>query len=265
MKSWGNDISEEIREFHDKVVSFACFIQEDADRKHADSKSNQISGGAFYKLHAQGVGLHRSILSLCDNGWAQTTPILLRVMLDVLANLLVIGEKDFEYRAFKYFYYSHMKAINSQDFSNEERLKFQREMEEGLNKLDTTTRERIMKFINAKKFGVYWFRPEYKSPSKIFSKLTKRSSDLVFVYRAYSGSSHGAHVGSSIYLDEPDKIDINPRSNPEKAKLAVLHSCRCLLDMCLLRSKFEKLGLSEIYLGLLKELNVLGRIIYIPK
>lgn len=253
LEKWQKDILKSVRNFHDKVINFSSFTQTATNEKHANSTSNQLSRGVFFKLHAYAIVLHRAIISLCDDGWSQVTPLLLRVMFDVFANLLVIEEKDSEYRAFKYFYFFQMKVKNDQTIPKEEKLRFRKEIEEGLDKLDASTRKRGEQFINQNKFGSYWFNPEYKSPSDVLKKLS--TSEVSWIYKTYSGASHGGHVGSSIYLDEPDKIDINERSNPKKANLAVMHSCRCLLDICGLRNQFEDLGLRKIYLDLLKEFN----------
>ncbi len=106
-----------------------------------------------------------------------------------------------------------------------------------------------------KKFGGYWFNPEYNSPIVILRKLTEQSFGLDWMYKVYSAASHGGHVASNIFLEQPDEIDINPRSNPKGAKLAVIASCRYLLYICILRNKFEHLGLGKEYSKLWKQLN----------
>ena len=255
MKEWKNDVPENIREFHDALIDFASAIQKTSNLIHAETKTNRMSRGVFFKLHAHAVVLHRSIISLCDNGWGQVTPILLRAMMDVFANLLVISEVDFEYRAYKYFYFYQMKMENDPDISRKERIKLRHELKKGWHKLDAPIRTRIKQFIKGRRFGTYWFNPEYKSPSDVFKKLTTKPSEFIGMYGLYSGASHGGHLSSVIVLDEPDKVDINRRSNPDGAKLAVIASCRHLLDICGLRNEFEELGLKQTYLGLLKRLD----------
>lgn len=252
-KKWKNDISKNVRKFHKKVIIFTSFTQEISNNKHADSKPNKFSRGIFFKLHAYAVVLHRSILSLCDNGWAQTTPVLLRSIMDVFISLLVIAEKDSEYRAFKYFYFFQMQAKEDKNISENEKTRFNNELNDGLDKLDFITQKRIKQFIKQKKFAGYWFSPEYKNPTHVLKQLTIQKSDLVFMYRTYSAAAHGGHVGTGIHLDQPDRIDITQCSNPRKAKLAVIGSCRYLLTICLLRNEFENLGLNKIYSELLKE------------
>lgn len=247
MPKWKRDIPDHFRKLHRAVVTLSFALQGASNKIYAKSKTNRMSRGVFYKLHAYAIVLHNSILSLCDDGWSQVTPALLRAMLDVFANLLVIAEKDSEYRAFKYFYFYNMKVQNDQNIPKKTKEKPRRQMTEGLKELEPTIRARIEKFIKAKKFGTYWFWPDYRSPSDVFRKLTERPSQIILLYGVYSAASHGGHVGSVMFLDQPDQIDTRQRSNPKSAKMAVIASCRHLLEICGLRNEFEELGLTKMY------------------
>ena len=252
MRKWKRDIPKRLRRLHKAVVTLSFAMQGASNKIYAGSKTNLMSRRAFFKLHAYAIVLHNSILSLCNDGWSQVTPALLRIMLDVFANLLVIAEKDSEYRAFKYFYFYHMKAENGQNIPKKNKEKLRKQMTEGLNELEAPVRARIEKFIEAKKFGTYWFFPEYRSPSDVFSYLTKKEFGISRMYGIYSMTGHGGHIGSVLFLDQPDLIDTQPRSNPIKAKMAVIASCRHLLEICGLRNQFQKLGLTEMYSDLWK-------------
>ena len=247
MGEWKNDLPQHFRKLHGTVIRLSLAMQRASNKIHARSKRNRVSRGVFYKLHAYAIVLHNSILSLCDDGWSQVTPILLRTMLDVFATLLVIAEVDSEYRAYKYFYFSQMKAQKDPKMSQEDKVIFRRQLNEGLKELKGPVRARIKKFIKAEKFGTYWFCPDYRSPSDVFRKLTERASEVISMYALYSATGHGGHIGSVILLDQPDQIDIRRRSNPRGARITVMASCKHLLDICALRNEFEKLGLTKMY------------------
>lgn len=177
-------------------------------------------------------------------------------MLDVLATMLVIRDTDHEYRAFKYLYFHYIKTYCKQESSTDEKLMAWDILQKGLRvENDIDLEKRIKEFMENKQIGLYWYCPEYKNPSDVFNKLTAQNSGLVDIYKMYSGPVHSGNIGISLHLDEPDKIDIKPRSNPKSARLAVLQSCRLLLETNLLRNEFEKLGLREIYYKLLGYLH----------
>ncbi|MFH1367694.1 MAG: DUF5677 domain-containing protein [Elusimicrobiota bacterium] len=248
-----NSTPENIKKYHGRVVGFSRYINLVSKLKDKYIKNNRLSRGAFFKLHAWQIVLHKAILSLCEEGWAQTSGILSRTMLDTMATMLVIGEKEHEYRAFKYYAFEDLKIINSGSVSDDERSKIEDNLEITIKELTPEDRSKVKDYIEGKKYGNYWFCPDYTNINSVFDKLTEKESDLYFKYRLYSGVSHGSHVGTNIGLDQPDTIGIDPQPNKESSKRAIYDSSRLLLETCLIRNEFEKLGQRDVYYYLLEE------------
>ena len=78
-----------------------------------------------------GIVTHRSIRSLCETGWTQVSPILIRTLLDVLASCYAIVSKyeDAEYMAFKFMCSYLIQAIRDADTSDELRKHDQEQLD----------------------------------------------------------------------------------------------------------------------------------------
>ncbi len=88
---------------HQKALEFAVFVNEQSTKRHEGSKKNVLARGCLFKINERNVVLHRSILSLCEAGWASVVPLHLRSMLDCFINCIAILNKDSEYMAFKFY------------------------------------------------------------------------------------------------------------------------------------------------------------------
>src|ERR1700733_15527944 len=97
-------IPSDLATLHDVMIEYAVRVQTLAAKKLEKSAEGPISHSALFTLHRIGIVTHRSIRSLCEDGWTQVSPILIRTLLDVLASSYAIVSKyeDSEYMAFKF-------------------------------------------------------------------------------------------------------------------------------------------------------------------
>ncbi|MFZ3217080.1 MAG: hypothetical protein WA192_13570, partial [Candidatus Acidiferrales bacterium] len=96
-------IPKDLGTLHDVIIGYAVRIQAVAAAKQEKTAEGPISHSALFTLHRIGIVTHRSIRSLCETGWTQVSPILIRTLLDVLASCYAIVSKyeDAEFMAFK--------------------------------------------------------------------------------------------------------------------------------------------------------------------
>ena len=93
-----------ILRLHADVQEYASAVNGSIAAAHGGVSPHPLSGGALYALTADLFGMHRAILSLCEDGWAFAAVALLRSMMDLLLSAAVITEREpeAEYRGFKY-------------------------------------------------------------------------------------------------------------------------------------------------------------------
>src|SRR5258708_26184518 len=106
---------------HNLIIEYAVRIQAAAAAKQEKTAEGPISHSALFTLHRTAVVTHRSIRSLCETGWTQLSPILIRTLLDVLASSYAIVSKckDTEYMAFKFICSYLIQAIGDPDTPDE--------------------------------------------------------------------------------------------------------------------------------------------------
>lgn len=197
-----------------------------------------FSGGALFALTADLFGLHRAVLSLCSEGWAFTTVCLLRTMLDLLLSAAVITEnpQEAEYRGFKYTHF----FLKSQPDINDLRTEAQKQIEESIRLLPRDHQEKARIFMFQERLRGYWYSPEFQNPRDILDKLGRLlSNDVRDLYNTFSSGAHGGFIGLRLFKDDPDRIDPNPRADPQKQFAALAASIRIFLETMNMRDSFE--------------------------
>src|SRR5665213_3214793 len=191
-------IPEDLSMLHDVIIRYAVRIQAIAAAKQEKTAEGPISHSALFTLHRIGIVTHRSIRSLCETGWTQVTPILIRTLLDVLASCYAIVSKkeDAEYMAFKFMCSYFIQAIRDPDTSDELREHTREQLDKMREQLTGEDIKRVDNFVANFKPLSYWFCPEFLSPGRIF----KDKIPLLFpMYRQFSGSTHGSFIGSVLF------------------------------------------------------------------
>jgi hypothetical protein len=238
-------IPEDLATLHDLIIEYAVRIQAMAAQKQEKTSEGPISHSALSTLHRIGIVTHRSIRSLCETGWTQVSPILIRTLLDVLASCyaVVSRHEDAEFMAFKFMCSYLIQAIRDPETSEDLRKHDQEQLDKIRQQLKGEDIKRVDDLIAQSKPLPYWFCPEFLSPGKIFKDLIPGLFDM---YRQFSGSTHGSFIGSVLFSDSPDSPSINPQENPSRTRSAIVASSRLLLDISYARGQFDGIaGLAE--------------------
>jgi len=244
-------IPEDLGTLHDVIIGYAVRIQAEAAANQEKTAEGPISHSALFTLHRIGIVTHRSIRSLCETGWTQVSPILIRTLLDVLASCYAIVSKheDAEFMAFKFMCSYLIQAIRDPDVPDELRKHNQEQLDKMRQQLKGKDIKRVDDLIANFKPLAYWFCPQFLSPGRIFKD---RIPSLFDMYRQFSGSTHGSFIGSVLFSDSPDSPSINPQENPARTRNAIVASSRLLLDISFARGQFDGIaGLAE-YRGIIR-------------
>ncbi len=256
-----DDIPPALLLFHKKVVAFSEFLQQAAETKYNSAKMRPISHQATFRIHSWAIVLHKAIRDNCLIGWAQVSGVLLRALLDCFINIGLIGEKDHDLRAFSFFYHYQLSRQNDTSIRKDERDRMRTEIQPGWDLLEKDDQTRIHGLISAGKLGGgYWYSHEFRSPADVL-KRRATTPDIRTAYNYLSGASHGGHVSSNLFLDEPDDYTIEPLKNPKSAALAIAYSSRFLLEICRVRVHHEIPELQDEVEGLVKEILGLKELI----
>jgi hypothetical protein len=228
-----------IIQLHANVQEYASAVNSAIAVAHGGISPHPLSGGALYSLTADLFGMHRAVLSVCEDGWAFTAVVLLRSMMDLLLSVVVIAESEpeAEYRGFKYTHFFMKAQMNNPDLSSEARADLRAQIEDGIGKLPLAQKERAKHFMFKERLLGYWFCPEYKRPSDVLDRLSR--PDIRFNYDLYSSGAHGGFLGLRVLKDKPDQVHPNPRPDARSQHLALAGSSRILLEGMHIWDAFE--------------------------
>lgn len=244
-------IADDLAMLHDVIIEYAVRIQTEAAAKQEKTAEGPVSHAALFTLHRVAIVTHRSLRSLCETGWTEVTPTLIRTLLDVLASCYAIVSKseDSEYMAFKFMCSYLIQAIGDPDTSSELKRHNQEQLDKMRQQLKGPDVKRVDDFIGNFKLQPYWFCPEFSSPGKIFKDSIPR---FFYMYRQFSGTVHGSFVGSVLFSDSPDTPSINPQENPVRTRSAIVASSRLLLDLSWARGTFDGIANQDEYKEIVK-------------
>lgn len=236
---------------YNEVRKFAIKANQVSFRKYNPPsylpKNNILSRGCLLKIGERSVILHNSILSLCEDGWASVAPVILRSLLECLTNSLAIVMKDSEYMAFRFYCNEYLNQIIDDNINQSIKDIAMEQVNKQLIRLSEENQKRAKEFIQSflKRDApkIYWYKKEYKNTEDIFSQCNGK--DMYESFKILSMSTHSTFMGSSLFKDEPDKLDINPRTDPKATKLALIFSSRVLFEIIKVRDQFEELNLSS--------------------
>jgi len=238
-------------DMHKQIQTFSIRVNQVSFNKYnalgPSYRGTNLSRGCFYKLGERAVIFHRSILSLCEDGWASVAPVILRSMMECILYSIVIVEKDSEYRAFLYQANEFLNDLTATSLADEaQKLNSKREIQKALAWLCPQDLQRaesyVQEFLKRREPRTYWYKSIYKNTGAILNRCNK-PAQTAGLFKILSMSTHSTAVGSNIFKDEPDKVDINPRSDKRGTVMALAGSSHLLLEISDIRGRFEKLGL----------------------
>ncbi len=241
-------------EFYNDVLDFAIEANKISFQKYnppsKDKNKNILTRSALYRIATRAIELYRSVLSLCENGWSSTAAVILRSLMECLMFYIVITRENSEYWAFRYYANDYLNDLIHSSETKDDLRGFQQQQLEDLKiRLSSKDRKEIEIYINnflkRTKPKAFWFKPEYPSAEAILNYCSNKE-DMNASYRYLSMSTHNTHIGSSLFKDKPDQMDINPKEDKKGIILSLLMAANLLLELTDIRVQFEHLGLENM-------------------
>jgi hypothetical protein len=201
------DILPTIIGIHDELVEFGSNLQGvSARRMETPTHIGKCIYFALTRINSDAICLHRAVLSLCGEGWAPITPILLRPMMECSSNCLAIIKNSCpEFMAYKYIHHSLLQMILDSEYPKDKSAAARSEMEGDIEYLvDASAKAKARGYIDAESVDIFWFKPEEKSVSKIIKNFG--SAELKSIYGTLSISVHAGYYGMSLFKDDPTKL-----------------------------------------------------------
>lgn len=172
--------------------------------------------------------------------------------------MAVVKHSRPNYMGFKYLSSFHIKIANEPTFSSEQRQEIHGKVEDYIARLNTEDQASARKLIGHGKLKPYWFQPEFDSPKKL---LKLASVDIYPIYELLSGPAHGGWSGQTVFNDDTQTQDINPRAHPRGSIQAVTVSSRLLLELGYTRDGWDNLGFVDEYKRLVEQNARLSRLL----
>lgn len=225
---------------HTAALEYTVRIQTAASKKAEGETTNLVARAAISSLMHDMACLHQAIMALCATGWACAAPVLLRSMLEGAMSIAVIVDSDRpDVTGFKYLY----QKVPDEVIDPAMKPSIQKEMQSNVGRnLPQMTRDdqaTAKAFLDAPPEGPYWYSGMFRGPTAIIRKLL--NPEMLHIYRVLSIAAHAGFLGLRQFRDEPDKLDINSRTDPRSQGFAMISSSRTLIEATHLRETFESL------------------------
>jgi hypothetical protein len=226
---------------HDDAIAYASTVQ---NCVAAQGGCQSLSSEALNVLAFSAILYHRSVRTLCEEGWAPTAPVINRTLLDILANCVAVTNQPgiANYMSFKYMSHFHRTWLTDPQITAPEQTEVNAVLNMMANRLEAADQIKAQQLRAHPKPAIYWFRPEYNSVEAIM-KLC--AVPIYQLYRIYSGPTHGGFAGKFMFDDDPHQEDIEPRAHPKNVSRAVVASTRLLIELCRVRDHWDNGGAGE--------------------
>lgn len=242
-------------DLHSYATDLADECQRRSHEKFASVPADIVRGALFNILH-DAVIVHRAIGVLVASGWSSPGAILARTMLDLTVSLVaVLGSRNPPLAAFRYFNASFRQIMRDGGYTPKLRREVRAMIRDQISRLPLADRPAALEFLKEKD-RPYWFADEWKSPSEVIA--TFASPVIQQSYRSFSAAAHGGFLGGRIFRDRSFESTINPRLPVGKqATLVSVSSSRYLVELVLMRSQYEELGLEPLCKELLGSIETI--------
>jgi hypothetical protein len=249
---------------HDDLVDFGSEVQCVSNQLYKERKHiNLLFFDLGTKIGSYLVTLHRANRTLVEAGWAHTTPLLLRGMLESTVNYLtVMNSSEPEYMAFRFFTHDYFRVLVDQEAESALQVKARADIDYCLSLINDPgarkkAEERIASVLRTGNVETFWFSPDRVTDCILRVADPEVKKDLLSVYKYLSMSIHGSHMGMVMFKDNANDFDINPSDNPQRGAGALLISIKLLIEFLVSRCTIEKLGLESDYNKLLERAQTL--------
>jgi hypothetical protein len=119
-----------VADHHDAVIWYCSNLQKAFADSGKTTLTASLSSLALANLLYIAIIAHRSIRTLCEEGWTTVTPIIMRTMLDMSANCMaIVKHTRADYMGFKYLFSFHIKQATEPSIPGEQRKIFQEQIE----------------------------------------------------------------------------------------------------------------------------------------
>ena len=232
-------------ELHAAANEYCACINSDIAKANEADKRFPLSGGALFSIRADQFALHRTIMTLCTEGWAFAGSPLLRTMLELMLStaIIVSSHEETEYLGFKYTHVFLKANLNNEQLPAAQRKRIREQVDEGIALLPSAFQERAKEYVFRERTSPYWYYPEFHRPGDAIAKLCPR--DVSQLYAMYSSGSHGGYLGLKLLKDNPDDIHPNPRADKRSQNLALLSSVRLTFEVFRGCDRFEAAGTND--------------------
>lgn len=244
----------EITALHEDLVDFGSEVQDISNQLFKERKHiNLLFFDLGTKIGSYIVTLHRANRTLVEAGWAHTTPLLLRGMLESTVNYLTVLNNDCpEYMAFKYFTHDYFRVLVDPEAEASTKEKARSDINSCLSLINDAVAHRkaeelIASILREGRVEIYWFKREMNTVKDCILGVADPAvkEDLLSVYNKLSMAIHGTHLGMVLFKDNPNDFDIEPRNNPQRGAGALLISIKLLLEYLVSRCRVERLKLER--------------------
>jgi hypothetical protein len=160
-----------LSDLHDDAIAYASVVQ---NKVAARGGCKTLSSEALNALMFSAVLTHRSVRTLCEEGWTPIASVLNRTLLDIFANCVAIVAKraDADFMGFKYMTHFQRKWLKAPNVSTEENAGVIAHIEEMVTKLQPAEQAKARTLLAEAEVTPYWFQPEYGSPKRVLELST---------------------------------------------------------------------------------------------
>ncbi|MGH9712224.1 MAG: DUF5677 domain-containing protein [Candidatus Acidiferrales bacterium] len=239
---------------HSDAIEFASVIQ---NKIASSGGCKNLASEALNILARSAILTHRSVRTLCEEGWTPVTSVLNRTLLDLFANCVAVANKpaDADYMGFKYVTHFYRKWLTDPHITNPERTNVNAIIDELVGRLQHPDQIRARQLLLETEPTVYWYQPDFGSPKKVLALATHSTYDM---FKFLSGPTHGGYAMKILFNDDPNSEDIEPQEHARNVPKAIAASTRFLLEVCYIRDHFDNQGKNEpIYQTLVARLAAL--------
>jgi hypothetical protein len=224
---------------HDEALLYATAVQ---NHVAARGGCHSLSCEALNILAHNAIVTHRSVRTLCEEGWTPITAVLNRTLLDIFANCVAVCnvQATSEYMAYKFISHFYRKWLVQPGITDPERNDATIAVDVLARQLSASDQQKARE-LRAEP-SIYWFQPEYRSVKQI---LALAQHQIYGLFQMYSGATHGGFDMKMLLNDDPRSEDIDPREHPRNVPKGIVACSRLLAEVSHIRDNWDNRDANE--------------------